>query len=127
MDITNINEEFLKQTKELTKILNTQTPVTPPFLFIGKKVMVRTRTLEYWFGTLVEKTNEEIILADARHMVDCYPLHGVTMLDCANFGITPNSKAVAPLQHAWLTASAMFLCTKEAVEMLENAEMPIQG
>lgn len=119
-----ISPELLKQAEALAKSMEGQfANIGKPIKheFIDKHIIARTRNLEYWFGVLVEKVGEEIILADAKQMVQCHPNQGTSMVECATFGVTPESMTLAPVSKGWLLVSAMYLCTDTAIESIEQA------
>ena len=114
------NDEILKNLTDLLK--NMPKPDLVPFKeMVGKEVVVRTRNLEYWFGTLLNKVNEEVLLRDAQNLIQCYPKEGSTMPNIADSGVNVDSSATRPTQLAWFPVSAMYLCTEEASTSIKEA------
>ena len=89
---------------------------------VGQKVIIRTYRAGCWFGVLVEKAKNEVILADARRMFRWKAVKGISLSACALYGVdTDYSKIVEPVASVWLEAIEIIPCTPESIKTLEGA------
>ena len=121
MNIDNLTYGDLKQIAKLfnsasieEKTLNT---------FIGMKVIVRTYSAGVWFGTIKEKSKDEVIISNARRLWKWHAKEGISLSGVANFGIQDEEsrieKAVASV---WLQAIELIPCTSESIKSIEDAK-----
>lgn len=113
-------EQLIKQAQDLANKLSQAKENKGIVSLVGSNVVVKLRNGEYWFGKLEEKSNEEILLSEARHLVDVHPVKGISMLDCITSGITNSSRAIAAVPKAWFVSSAIYLCPETIAEEFKN-------
>ena len=117
----NIDELTLKQIKEIQSLnfnnqsstLNTQ---------LGEKVIIRTYSAGVWFGKLIEKSGNEVILQDARRMWLWKAAESISLSGCAIYGINQKeSKIVEPVEKAWLEAIEIISCSSKSIQSIQEA------
>ena len=86
------------------------------------KVIVRTYSAGVWFGSLRQKSGNEVILADARRMWTWQAKRGISLSACALYGVTNKSKIVEAVPEVWLEAIEIIPCSADAIKSLEGAE-----
>lgn len=90
---------------------------------IGEKVIIRTYSAGNWFGTLNQKSGNEVILANARRLWRWHAKEGISLSGVANYGIVDSdSRIEAPVCEIWLEAIEIISMTKEAIKTIESAE-----
>ncbi len=89
---------------------------------IGKKVIVRTYSAGVWFGTLEEKSGNEVILTEARRMWRWQAKESISLSACAVYGIDQaRSKIVEPVPSVWLEATEIIPCSADAITSIGGA------
>lgn len=121
----NIDELTIGQAKELAAMFQTNANIETVGLnsMIGKNVIVRTFSAGVWFGSLTEKSGNEVILQSGRRMWQWKAEKGISLSACAIYGIDRNrSKIVEPVESVWLEAIEIIPCTEKARESLMRAD-----
>ena len=121
MNIDNLTYSELKQIAKMfnnasaeEKTLNT---------FIGMKVIVRTYTAGVWFGTIEEKSKDEVIISNARRLWKWHAKKGISLSGVANFGIQDaESRIEKAVASVWLQAIELIPCTSESIKSIEDAK-----
>jgi len=114
-------ELSLKDLKELL-IVNQKTESGINDFCIGKKVIIRTYSAGVWFGTLQEKSGNEVILSDARRMYRWWAAESISLSACARYGIKRDkSKICEAVDSVWLEAIEIIPCKAIASESIEGA------
>lgn len=91
---------------------------------IGKKCIVRTYSAGVWFGTLAQKSGNEVILTNARRMWRWHTAQSISLSAVALHGIDQSkSKIAEAVQAQWLEAIEITPCTEFAIQSLEGAEI----
>jgi len=90
---------------------------------VGEKVIIRTYSAGNWFGTLSEKSGNEVILKDARRLWYWKAKKEISLSAVALYGINQEeSKIVAPVKKVWLEAIEIIPCEKCAIKLIEGAK-----
>lgn len=119
----NINELTIGEAKEIAAIFGAAN-ARPEGLkgMIGEKAIIRTYSAGVWFGTVAEKSGNEVIVKNARRMWSWKAAKSISLSACAVHGIDRgNSKIVEPVESVWLEAIEIIPCTSAAVESIEGA------
>lgn len=121
----NIDGLTIGQVKEVTALvggIQGQNNETLTGGMIGKKVIIRTYSAGVWFGTLDEKSGNEVILTDARRMWRWWAAESISLSGCALYGIRRGeSKIIAPVSKVWLEAIEIIPCTDVAIQSIGGA------
>jgi hypothetical protein len=89
---------------------------------IGKPVIVRTYSAGVWFGTLSEKSGNEVILTDARRMWRWWAAKSISLSGVAVHGINQKKSSIAPaVGSVWLEAIEIIPTSDEATASLKEA------
>lgn len=119
----NINELTIGQAKELASMFGNQPQNSGLNTMIGKKAIIRTYSAGVWFGTVVEKSDNEIILANARRMYRWWAKESISLSAVAIYGIKEDkSKIVEAVPSVWLQPIEIIPCSEVAIKSLEGAE-----
>ena len=119
----NVNELTIGQAKEILELLGkSPSEKTEKHRFIGKKVIVRTYSAGVFFGELVEKEGEEIILKNARRLYRWHTNNGgISLSEVANHGLKSDaSKVCESVPLHWCIAIEIMPCTKSAIQNIES-------
>jgi len=88
--------------------------------FIGKKVIVRTYTAGVFFGEIIEKKGEEVILKNARRLFYWKTINnGISLSEVANEGLHKDSKVCAATSKHWMIAIELIECSAKAIKNIE--------
>jgi hypothetical protein len=128
----NVNDLTLGQIKEISALFNMPAVSTPlPVVsataeglnsMIGKRVIVRTYSAGVWFGTLTEKSGNEVIITNARRMWKWHAAESISLSAVAIHGIKQsNSKICEAVDYVWLEAVELIPCSAVAVNSIEGA------
>ena len=89
--------------------------------FLNKKVIIRTYSAGVHFGTLIEKSKDEVILKDSRRLWYWQTTNkGISLNEVANTGLHNDSKVCASIGLLWLQAIEILICTNDAIESIEG-------
>lgn len=120
----------LGQLKEINKLLNSskcennvgETNVKKHPM-IGKKVIIRTYSAGVWFGTLIEKADDEVILENARRMYQWFCEESISLSAVAVYGINQDkSRICVPVDNIWLKAIEILPCNDVSIKSIEEAK-----
>lgn len=118
----NIKDMKVGEVLEIAKMLGGKGDEATLNRMIGQRVIVRTYSAGVWFGTLDEKSGNEVILTDARRMWRWWAAKGISLSGCANHGVLhEKSKIVEPVESVWLEAIEIIPCTMAACLNIEAA------
>lgn len=88
--------------------------------FVGKKVIVRTYSAGVFFGEIIEKKGEEIILKNARRLYYWKTINnGISLSEVANEGLHEDSKICAATSKHWVMAIELIECSAKAIKNIE--------
>ena len=86
--MTSIDNLTIGEAKELAKLFGGTTSQNHGLnSHLGEKVIIRTYSAGVWFGKLVEKSGNEVILEDARRMWRWHAKKSVSLSGVAVYGI----------------------------------------
>lgn len=89
---------------------------------VGKKCIVRTYSAGVWFGTVSEKSGDEVIVTNARRMWRWWAAESISLSAVAIHGIKQSdSKIAAPVESVWLQAIELIPATDKAISSIEGA------
>lgn len=89
---------------------------------IGKEVIIRTYSAGVWFGVLLQKAGNEVILTKARRMYTWWAKESISLSGVARHGIKQeNSKICGELDSVWLEAIEIIPVTGNAAESISTA------
>ena len=120
-----INDMTIGEAREIARLFSGEKCATQGTLnrFIGDKVIIRTYSAGVWFGTLKEKSGNEVILKNARRMWRWWAKESISLSGVANHGIKQDKSKIAPaVESIWLEAVEIIPCTKESIESIEGAK-----
>ena len=124
----NLDDLTLGQIKEIGALLgNVNTTTTSNVVakthpMIGKKVIIRPYRAGVWFGKLIQKDEDEVILEDARRMYQWWCKESISLSAVAVYGINQEkSKICVPVDCIWLKAIEILPCKDVAVKSIEEA------
>lgn len=90
---------------------------------IGKKVIIRTYSAGVWFGTLDQKSGNEVILKDARRMWRWWAAEGISLSAVAVHGVKHKESRIAgAVENVWLEAIEILPVTETAEKSIEGAK-----
>ena len=109
--------------KQIAAMFSNQ-PTPPQGLngMVGKKCIVRTYSAGVWFGTVSEKSGDEVIVTNARRMWRWWAAESISLSAVAIHGIKQSdSKIAAPVESVWLQAIELIPATDKAISSIEGA------
>ena len=118
----NIDDLTLGQLKEITKMMGATGGANQETLnsHIGEKVIIRTYSAGVWFGKLIEKAGNEVILQNARRMYYWKANKSISLSGVAVYGVQDCSKICPAIEKQWLNAIEIISCTDEAIKSIES-------
>ena len=117
----NIDDLTLGQIKEIKRM---DCKVDAPGLneMVGKKCIIRTYSAGVWFGTVEQKSGNEVIISNARRMWMWHTKKSISLSSCAIHGINEDkSKIAESVNEVWLEAIEIISCAEEAIKSIEDA------
>ena len=120
----NIDNLTYGELKEVAKLFNSASAEEKTLnTFIGMKVIVRTYSAGVWFGTVEEKSKDEVIISNARRLWKWHAKEGISLSGVANFGIKDEeSRIETAVASVWLQAIELIACTSERIKSIEDAK-----
>ena len=119
-----INSITIGQAKELAALFGGTPQPQQSGLngMIGKKCIVRTYSAGVWFGEIVEKSGNEVIVKNARRMWRWWAAEGISLSAVALHGIKhAESKIVEAVPSLWLEAIELIPASDKAIASIEGA------
>ena len=91
-------------------------------VIIGKKCIIRTYSAGVWFGEIVRKESNEVIVAKAQRLWKWKTKRGISLSSIANHGINcAESRIAEPVKEVWLEAIEIIPASHDAIESIEGA------
>ena len=122
----NIDDLTLKQIKEIQSLnlANNTAPSNEGIQYgIGKSVIIRTYSAGVWFGTLSQKSGNEVVLTNARRLWRWWAKESISLSGVANFGIIEEKSNIAPaVEGVWLEAIEIIPTTEIATKSISGAK-----
>lgn len=82
--------------------------------------IIRTYSAGVWFGKVLKKSSNEIILGNARRLYYWQTNGGISLSEVSLTGLSNNSKVCAEVEKIWLQPIEIIPCTKEAIESIQS-------
>ena len=118
----NIDDFTLGDLKKISSLFDKKETTSGLNSMVGEKVIIRTYSAGVWFGTLKEKSGNEVILSDARRMWRWHAAKSISLSGVALYGlIHEKSKIIEPVSRQWLEAIEITPCTPVAIQSLQDA------
>jgi hypothetical protein len=88
-------------------------------MFLKKKVIIRTFSAGVHYGTLIERSEKEVLLGNAKRIWNWSG--ALTLHEMALFGLDKSSRVSAPIEAILLTEVIEILpCTTKAAQILDS-------
>lgn len=89
--------------------------------WIGKKVIIRTYSAGVFFGEVFMKSNDEVIIKNARRLYYWKTKdNGISLSEVANNGLDDCSKVCAKVNRIYLNAIELIECSLDAIKNIEE-------
>lgn len=122
----NIDDLTLKQIKEIQSLNlgNSSNQSNDGIQYgIGKSVIIRTYSAGVWFGTLSQKSGNEVVLTNARRLWRWWAKESISLSAVANFGIIEEKSKIAPaVEGVWLEAIEIIPTTEISARSISGAK-----
>jgi len=122
----NIDDLTIGEAKELANLFGSNTRQNTNNslnTMLNKKVIIRTYSAGVWFGKLIEKAGNEVILEDARRMYRWWAKESISLSAVALYGVKHDkSKIVEAVPSIWLQPIEIIPCSDAAIKSLEEAK-----
>ena len=119
----NINELTIGQAKELAAMFASQPQSASLNSMIGKQVIIRTYSAGVWFGTLSEKSGNEVIISNARRMWRWFAAESISLSAVAIHGIKEDKSQIAEaVPSVWLEAIEIIPCSSQSSDQIAGAK-----
>lgn len=122
----NIDDLTLKQIKEIQSLNlgNSSNQSNDGIQYgIGKSVIIRTYSAGVWFGTLSQKSGNEVVLTNARRLWRWWAKESISLSAVANYGIIEEKSKIAPaVEGVWLEAIEIIPTTEIATKSISGAK-----
>ena len=120
----NFSLEDLKKAKELMcvlDVLNGKETQSAECELIGTYSIIRTYSAGVWFGKVLSRKGNEIILGEARRLyywqVDG---SGISLSEISIHGLTDNSRVCEAVEKIWLQPIEIIPCTEKAIKSIQS-------
>ena len=120
----NFSLEDLKKAKELMcvlDVLNGKETQSAECELIGTYSIIRTYSAGVWFGKVLSRKGNEIILGEARRLyywqVDG---GGISLSEISIHGLTDNSRVCEAVEKIWLQPIEIIPCTEKAIKSIQS-------
>lgn len=91
---------------------------------VGKKCIIRTYSAGVWFGEVIEKDGNEVIIKGARRMWRWHTKKSISLSAIANGDIDESKCRIAgAVENVWLEAIELIPATDEATKIIEGAKV----
>lgn len=119
MSIENLT---IREARELANLFNASKEDSLNSYGLGKKVIIRTYSAGVWFGELIQKSGNEVILKNARRMWSWFAAESISLSGVANYGIKDSkSKIAPPVESIWLEAIEIIPTSDKATKSIEDS------
>jgi len=83
---------------------------------VGKEVIIRTYSAGVWYGEVIEKTDTEILLGEARRLRSWKNLgREISLSGIATLGIHPTSEVENPVKEVLLQWIEILPCSEDSI------------
>lgn len=121
----NLDELTIAQIKKLSTVFGSDTPDDKGVNFmVNKKCIIRTYAAGVWFGEVVKKSRNEVVVKDARRLWRWHTKKSISLSAIAMGDINEKKCRIAgPVPNVWLEAIELIPCNDLAIEVLEGAKI----
>ena len=119
----NIEDLTIKQAKELACLFGTAQSVSNKVEceIVGLYAIIRTYSAGIWFGKVLKKESNEIILGEARRLYYWKTLNkGVSLSEVSIYGLHNDSKVCEAVGKVWLSPIEIIHCTDGAIKNIKE-------
>ena len=121
----NFSIEDLKKAKELMCILDAlngkEAVQSGECELVGTYSIIRTYSAGVWFGKVLRKESDEIILGEARRLYYWQVEGGgISLSEISLYGLTNNSKVCEAVEKIWLQPIEIIPCTEKAIKSIQS-------
>ena len=122
-NIDNLTFGELKQIAALFQASNSaQAPAEGLNGMVGKKCIIRTCSAGVWFGTVEQKSGNEVIVTNARRMWRWWAAESISLSAVALHGVLHEmSKIAEAVPSIWLEAIELIPASDKAIKSIEGA------
>ncbi len=122
----NIDELTIGQVKQIQSLLFAQPAQASNTngiqTMVGKKCIIRTYSAGVWFGEIADKSNNEVIVKEARRMWQWWADKSISLSGVALYGVRHDKSRIAPpVESVWLEAIELIPTTDKATQSIEGA------
>ena len=111
----------LKQPKEPACVLSGGEKYENDCELIGTYSIIRTYSAGVWFGKVLKKKENEIILGEARRLYYWQVENGgISLSEVSIHGVTDNSKVCEAVEKIWLQPIEIIPCTDVAINSIQG-------
>ena len=109
--------------KELIEMFASQPQNASLNSMVGKQVIIRTYSAGVWFGTLSEKSGNEVIITGARRMWRWFAAESISLSAVALHGIKEDKSQIAEaVPSVWLEAIEIIPCSSQSSDQIAGAQ-----
>lgn len=124
--MSNIDNLTFGELKQIAAMFQGQqaTPVPSAGLseMVGQKCIVRTYSAGVWFGTVSQKSGNEVIVTNARRMWRWWAAESISLSAVALHGVLhEKSKIAEAVPSIWLEAIELIPASDKAIKSIEGA------
>jgi len=95
---------------------------------VGQKCIVRTYSAGVWYGRVVKKVRDEVIVENARRLWKWKTAHSISLSAIAVYGVDPDGCDFAPtVPTVWLQAIELIPVSEKAMRSIEGVEDAVAG
>ena len=119
----NIEDLTIKQAKELACLFGTAQNVTNQVQceMVGVYAIIRTYSAGVWFGKVLKKESNEIILGEARRLYYWKTLNrGISLSEVSIYGLHSDSKVCEAVNKVWLSPVEIIPCTEISIKNIKE-------
>lgn len=88
---------------------------------LGHKCIVRTCDAGVWYGNILQKSGNEVIIGDARRLWRWWAAKSISLSGVANYGVISSKSKIAPaVKNVWLEAIEIIPATEDAIRSIEG-------
>ena len=119
----NIDDLTIGQIKEITNLLGEKINKSGLNTMIWKKCIVRTYSAGVWFGEVIQKSGNEVILKNARRMWQWSAYESISLAAVAIYGIKrEKSNIIEAVDYVWLEVIELIPASDISIKSIEGAE-----
>ena len=117
-------KEKIEEYKELLTMFNMSEDVVESNNmdegYTDKYVIVRTYSAGVWFGKILQKSNNEVILGEARRMYYWKAKQSISLSAVAKYGLSTESRICPEVEKVWLQPIELIDCTSNVINEIRD-------